>query len=196
MGDVNLLNKTPFVTDYKNAIARNAFFSAVNIPTRVTETPKTAIDHILTNITSEEIKPGVLQTNISDHFPTFAYISKLKISYNIKHEMFRRNQQNFNSESFADCVSMKLKIYFDNLEHINKNNINKVCENFVQLIKDEIENFVPLTNLSGKQKKLVKNHELLKASGHQLKTNKDYIKRGFLKEILMNAAFIRSITIA
>ena len=77
MGDfnVNLLNETPFVTDYKNTIARNAFFSVVNIPTRVTETTKTAIDHILTNITSEEIKPGVLQTDISDHFPTFAYIS-------------------------------------------------------------------------------------------------------------------------
>ena len=64
--------------------------------------------------------------------------------------MFRRNLKNFNSESFADCVSMKLKIYFDNLEHINKNNINKVCKNFFQLIKDEIENFAPLKNLSRK----------------------------------------------
>ena len=128
MGDfnVNLLNETPFVTNYKNTIARNAFFSVVNIPTRVTETTKTAIDHILTNITSEEIKPGVLLTDISDHFPTFAYIFQLKISYNMKHEMFRRNLKNFNSLSFADCVSMKLKIYFDNVEHINKNNINKV----------------------------------------------------------------------
>ena len=43
---------------------------------------------------------------------------------------------------------MKLKIYFNNLEHINKNNINKVCENFVQLNKDEIEKFAPLTKLS------------------------------------------------
>ena len=52
---------------------------------------------------------------------------------------------------------MKLKNYFDNLEHINENNFNKVCKNFVQLIKDEIDKFALLTNLSRKQKKLVKN---------------------------------------
>ena len=172
------------------------FFSVVNIPTRVTETTKTAIDHILTNITSEEIKPGVLQTDISDHFPTIAHISKLKISYSMKHEMFRRNLKNFNSESFAYCVSMKLKIYFDNLEHINKNNINKVCENFVQLIKDEIENFAPLTNLSRKQKKLVKKPWITKGIWTSIKNKQRLYKTWFLKEILMNAAFIRSITIA
>ena len=109
--------------------------------------------------------------------------------------MFRRNLKNFNSESFTDCVSMKLKIYFDYLEHINKNNINRVCENFVQLMKDEIENFATLTNLSRKQKKLVKKPWLTKGIWTSSK-NKDHIKRGFLKEILMNAAFIRSITIA
>ena len=51
---------------------------------------------------------------------------------------------------------MKLKNYFDYLKHIDKDNINKICENFVQLIGDEIDKFVLLTNLSRKHKKLVK----------------------------------------
>ena len=99
----------------------------------------------------------------------------------MKHEMFRRNLKNFNSESFADCVSMKLKIYFDNLEHINKNNINKVCENFVQLIKDEIENFAPLTNLSRKQKKLVKKPRITKGIWTSIKNKQRLYKTWFLE---------------
>ena len=62
------------------------------------------------------------------------------------------------------------KNYFDYLDHINNDNINKVCENFVQLNKDKIDKFAPLTNLSRKQKKLWKKHGLLKAYGLQLKT--------------------------
>ena len=82
---------------------------------------------------------------------------------------------------FADCVSMKLKIYFDNLEHINKNNINKVCENFVQLIKDEIENFAPLTNLSRKQKKLVKKPWITKGIWTSIKNKQRLYKTWFLE---------------
>ena len=46
--------------------------------------------------------------------------------------MLKRNLKRLNSETFADCVSMKLKNHFDNLEHTNKDNIDKVSENFVQ----------------------------------------------------------------
>ena len=66
---------------------------------------------------------------------------------------------------------MKLKNYFDNLKHINKDNINKVCEHFVQFIKDEVDKFAPLTNLSRKQKSKSKTHGSLKSAGLQLKTN-------------------------
>ena len=99
----------------------------------------------------------------------------------MKHEMFRRNLKNFNSESFADCVSMKLKIYFDNLEHINKNNINKVCENFVQLIKDEIEKFAPLTNLSRKQTRLIKKPWLIKGIWTSIKNKQRLYEMWFLE---------------
>ena len=76
---------------------------------------------------------------------------------------------------------MKLKIYFDNLEHINKNNINEVCENFVQLIKDEIENFAPLTNLLRKQKKLVKNPWITKGIWTSIKNKQRLYKTWFLE---------------
>ena len=42
---------------------------------------------------------------------------------------------------------MKLKNYFDNLEHINEDNINTVCEDF-----DKIDKFAPMTSLPLKQK--------------------------------------------
>ena len=109
----------------------------------------------------------------------------------MKHEMFRRNLKSFNSESFADCVSMKLKIYFDNLEHINKNNINKVCENFVQLIKDEIEKFAPWTNLSRKQKKLVKKPWLTNGIWTSIKNKQRLCKMWFLEENSYERSFYK-----
>ena len=142
-------------------IKKNSNSSVVNIPTRVTETTQTAIDHILTNIITDEIKPKVLQTDISDHFPTYVYISNHKISHYKKHEMLKRNLKKFDSETFAVCVSMKLKNYFHNLEHINKVNINKVCEDFVQVIKNGIDKLVPMT-ISLEQRKLVKKPWLTK----------------------------------
>ena len=51
---------------------------------------------------------------------------------------------------------MKLKNYFDNLERINTDSIHTVCEDFVQVIKDEIERFALMSTSSRKQKKLVK----------------------------------------
>jgi len=109
MGDfnINLLLESTVVEEYKNIIAQNAFLSIVNIPTRVTETSKTLLDHILTNILSADIKPSVLQCNLSDHFPTLMQVSKLNTTQNFKSDVYKRNMKNFNSESFSNSVALR-----------------------------------------------------------------------------------------
>ena len=44
-----------------------------NKPTRVTRNTATAIDHIITNtVVDIQFKSGIIQTDLSDHFPIFA----------------------------------------------------------------------------------------------------------------------------
>ena len=54
---------------------KNSIFPIITRPTRITRTSATSIDHILTNsILTNKIHSGILQTDISDHFPIFTFI--------------------------------------------------------------------------------------------------------------------------
>jgi len=46
-------------------------FSIITKPTRVTDSSSTIIDHILTNNAIHTIIPGVIRTDLSDHYSTF-----------------------------------------------------------------------------------------------------------------------------
>ena len=59
---------------------RHGLIPTVNKPTRVTRNTATAIDHIITNsIINAEFKTGIIQTDISDHFPYSSYLNVLLI---------------------------------------------------------------------------------------------------------------------
>ena len=55
----------------------NAFHSTVDKPTRVTATSSTLLDHTLTNDAISQITPGILNSDGSDHFPTFVLIKNV-----------------------------------------------------------------------------------------------------------------------
>ena len=71
--DVNILpeSSNPSANDFLNMILGNSAFPTITIPTRVTENSKTIIDNIITN-DSNIILPGIIQTDISDHFVIFS----------------------------------------------------------------------------------------------------------------------------
>ena len=48
-----------------------ALSTLINHPTRITPTSSISIDHIWTNITSNQILSGILTDNIADHLPVF-----------------------------------------------------------------------------------------------------------------------------
>ena len=77
MGDINidLASQTNYVFDYNLLLQSNFFFSLITKPTRVSNSSKTTIDHVLTNDTDSIRTPGVLTYSISDHYPIFCTIS-------------------------------------------------------------------------------------------------------------------------
>ena len=56
-------------TEYLNMLNANWSTSIVNIPTRITSSSATVLDHIITNENRYEIISFVVNCNITDHFP-------------------------------------------------------------------------------------------------------------------------------
>lgn len=52
----------------------------VNKPTRLTKSSNTIIDHIYSNL-NNVVGTGVIELNISDHFPTYVIIKKQKVKH-------------------------------------------------------------------------------------------------------------------
>ena len=62
--------------EYLNMLNANCSTSIINIPTRITSSCATVLDHIITNENRYEILPFVVNYNITDHFPIIATIKK------------------------------------------------------------------------------------------------------------------------
>ena len=60
------------VNNFVNFAFQNSLIPLVNKPTRITRTNATAIDDILTNsFLNKEIETGIINTEVSKHFPIF-----------------------------------------------------------------------------------------------------------------------------
>ena len=80
LGDFNidiLKLESAHTISYLNMLRSNAFHAIVDKPTRVIATSSTLIDHILTNDAISQITPGILNSDVSDHFPAFVLIKNV-----------------------------------------------------------------------------------------------------------------------
>lgn len=78
-GDFNLdlMNyKTHSATnEFLDVIYSSSFYPLIDKPTRVTTKSATLIDNIFTNVINPNITPGILFSDISDHFPVFQILN-------------------------------------------------------------------------------------------------------------------------
>ena len=71
-------------------------------PTRITSHTATLIDHIYTNASTDQIIPGIVTTDISDHLPTFCFIRR-QIT-RLKPKRFFRDYSNFDSKTYLNDI--------------------------------------------------------------------------------------------
>ena len=121
-------------------------------PTRVTRTSTTSIDHILTNaILTSKIHSGILQTDISDHFPIFTFI-KDEVTENEtgKTTIFKRDINETTKETFKNI----LKNYnWDTVK--NESNPNNVYDKFIEIFSKAYDIAFPVKEVSIKTKTLL-----------------------------------------
>ena len=115
MGDINidLASQTNYVSDYNLLLQSNFFFSLITTPTRVTNSSKTIINHVLTDDTDSILTPGVLTYSISDHYPIFFTISNPTFKTTKKNMTYSfRNIALVNGDKFrSDLYSVLLPLY-------------------------------------------------------------------------------------
>ena len=128
----------------------------ITIPTRVTKTSSTIIDHIITNDPSYIINPGVIRckNKFSNHFVVFYstnnYPTKLlnKTFYTI------RDKSNFNTDAYRNKMHESVYNFITNLNELNDSNFDNTFENFVSLIQAVIKNHALLKWQLRKQQQL------------------------------------------
>ena len=85
MGEFNIdlrgdNNRSP-LADYLLILQSIVFVSIVNLPTRITSTSQTIIDHIFTNDSVSVITPEIFTYQISDHRPIFCTLTDQSINF-------------------------------------------------------------------------------------------------------------------
>ena len=80
LGDINIntvaSSSSREATDYLHMLNSNSVASIINIPTRITKTTSSTLDHILTNENRYTLAPLVVDYDITDHYPVMVAISQ------------------------------------------------------------------------------------------------------------------------
>ena len=100
------------------------------------------------------IKPGVIRTGLTDHYPIFCSISDKIIKES--QPIYKRNLSNFKTDDFSLDLYSSLSAFFNVNNNINKDNSNTIFSNCVKIISETIDRHAPTKKLSRKETKLQK----------------------------------------
>ena len=141
--------------EYVNMLASNGYFPLITLPTRVTAVSSSIIDHIITNDHKNIIFPGIIKSDLTDHYPIFCFIDDVVTCSNKTNlKIFRRDFSNFNSSEFCDDLHDALSAFFHQNKELNDYNFNRRFRDFIEIVKSKIDKHAPLKKLTRKQRKL------------------------------------------
>ena len=72
--NINRDDRSNSAIDYLSMMTSNGLFPLVTKPTRVTDKSSTLIDHIFTSCISSPLYSGIIQNDLSDHYPIYCII--------------------------------------------------------------------------------------------------------------------------
>lgn len=128
-------------------------------PTRINRnhlSRSSLIDHIYTNDCKNELTPGILVTDTSDHFPITLKVD-LKIRRNVFTSRRCRDYKNLNQENFITDLKNKLTWWIDRLTINPDFDVNATFNLLLKLIKETVDKHAPFRNLSRKElRKMIK----------------------------------------
>ena len=186
LGDFNidiLKLESARTISYLNMLRSNAFHFIVDKPTRVTATSSSLLDHILTNDAISQITPSILNSDVSDHFPTFVLIKNVgKKKASASENRYYRCQTNFNLNSFLSDSQKALTSLFGYEDDVDHSNLDVLFDRFLRTIKNMTDLHASLKQYSRKQRRLRQKpwitKAILKSLKHKQKLYSPYFING------------------
>ncbi len=108
-------------------------------PTRVTSHSATLIDHVYCNLPISKVKSGIIITDITDHFGTFAI---LDIKLNKVRPTQPKAVRSFNKTNLATFKMLLMHTDFSPV--LNNNETNACYNNFMEIFKKHYETAFPI----------------------------------------------------
>ena len=132
------------IYDYLSMIESVGLQQVISSPTRVTNSTSSVIDHIYTNVYNHAIHSGVIETDVSDHFPIFVIFESKNKNKTALVRKVARSYKSFNIQSFHEdlgkinwahvCrykdVNIAYKVFYDMFV--------KVCDNHAPNIEHNV----------------------------------------------------------
>ena len=116
ISDINInifsINNAKYARDCGNMLASNGYFPLITLPTRVNDVSSTLIDHLITNDYKNSIFPGIIKTDLTDHYPIFCSINTFTFSNKLNQPMYKRDLLNFNAENFCEDLHKSILNFF------------------------------------------------------------------------------------
>ena len=125
--------------EYVNMLTSNDYFPLITLPTRVTAVSSSIIDHIITNDHKNIIFPGIIKSDLTDHYPIFCFIDVVTCSNKTNLKIFRRDFSNFNSSEFCDDLHVALSAFFHQNKETNDYNFKHRFRDFIEIVKSKID---------------------------------------------------------
>ena len=114
---------------FLNTLNTYCYRPLITKPTRVTTRTGTCIDNIFSNVLSDPILPGILYTDISDHFPIFSIIQK---KINLRPQKKPSNYPRVNVSALKADLSNE-----DFTDVMNSNDVNVSYDRFMNILSEK-----------------------------------------------------------
>ena len=146
LGDFNIdvSKKGPHMTKYQNFLKSFLLDQLINAPTRITNTSKTTIDHIITNNSEFYCTSGSTDPGLSDHHLVYTARHRNKIKYDVSY-FIGRSYREYDEDLFYDdmCNVDWSPIYIHN-------DVNAATELFTRMLLNVIDRHAPFKKLKCK----------------------------------------------
>ena len=119
----------------------NGFLELISIPTRISHTSCTLIDHLYTNDIKTRFESSVIVSDISDHFPICHIIHNKEKESN---PHFVRTQ-NFNTEKIAAFKEQLSRVEWNNV--LNQDDTQSAYDNFYGIFNRLYTHHFPIKNI-------------------------------------------------
>ena len=140
--NINIAASSSDSNQYINTFESSGFTNIINIPSRITLNSATSIDQILTNSTLTNGKCGTINTDLSDHLPT--YVICKPNTQNLKKNETKLKRQ-FTDHNMSIFEGLLVNVNWNNV--LNQSETTSALNSFDEIWSVAFEQCFPLKNV-------------------------------------------------